>query len=256
MRRATILRLALALFAASVAVTLFTAKAYNQAGHTRRPVTVTYVNYDPDGSVFSRVTVAFRSDGSKSEATVISADVYPAIREVWDLKAGYYLMIDPHTRLWVQAPYSRHRVEALSRAPATCEQALKTANAFQFECGPTNEQRFGRAVHTARMLETGKQIVETLSIVDPSLDWLTIDRTVTVAGRKNVSRAVSVLPGEPDAALFAIPQEFQRVAKLSTFMNLIRQARALPDRSEQYRRLDKSQEKAEAIGPLGDDPGQ
>jgi hypothetical protein len=236
----------------------FAARAsFAQASHGRKPLTVTYVQHDPDGSVFSHYTVAYRADGSEAGFTALASDNHPPVREIWDLKNGYNIMIDPVTRLWTRVPLPRDRIEARSHVPTSCEQAFGAAYKVSFVCVPSDERQFGRAVYIGKLVTYDPRnkslFYETSFTADPSLDWLMLQRErVTDGTNGSMVKAVSLAIGEPDPALFTVPEDFQHMAKVSDFLQLSYRARGNRLWGEEvYTRIDKRQAEAEAIGPFG-----
>ena len=158
---------------------------------------ITYSHLDPAGIETSRSAIVYSRNGSS--ATVSKTDDR---REFYDLDAGLFTAIDPLIRQFIREPIAAARIAVLSAVPRTCESAVPGIEPRFVTC-----ESIVRA--TAALPDKGGPItVEAL--LDPDLNWLLIERSMTQNGKTLIQRAVELKLGHPILPCLPCPKAILR----------------------------------------------
>lgn len=224
-----------------VGVLAFRVWAYTQLTATKSsatPATIVYLvkDFDEKGNPApSDILVrAYRSDGSHARY-MLNVNARPPIRSVIDYERRVQASIDPLIKAMI-----RHSITQGPWIPTTCEGAWGPGHCL----GPVGEKISGFSLERVSRKEPGGDEYAYWNefLVAPALDYRPLKRTLTTSGGSVVQEwtAIDVRLGEPDPALFEIPEDYEVVSRDVYYQRGMeaRSRKADPDLVERFRALE------------------
>ena len=208
-----------------------------------QPFTIEYVK--TDNGLTEQDTVAYRSDGSHALIAALSSDSLPPMREFTDLNAGCFVVVDPVTKQYARVRVPREAARSRSRVLANCLEAYGNAP-ITFTCAPAGTA-FGLSIFEARATTAlpNSGTLERVITTSPAVNWAPIsEKLVNASQVVSLPQAVALTLGDPDPALFSVPEGYQQATKMSDLLRSANAARGMPEPPDSYRiweRMDRGQ---------------
>ncbi|MCB1020981.1 MAG: hypothetical protein H6509_06530 [Bryobacterales bacterium] len=182
------------------------ASAQRYSGTPSEPLTLTLETAPDARGVVQRTTVAIRADGSRAEATEFvkpgeAPGLERASRHVWDLSTGQSVGVYPAQRTKITLA-----LDELGRGrPAPTPSCADAAGPMRL-VEQSTETILG---YTVVKVSDAARVEEWRA---PELGCLPLRRRLRSGSRELREQAVAIELGQPDAALYAIPADYQEQA--------------------------------------------
>ncbi len=203
------------------------------------PVTIAFEAYSAGGTM--ELVEAYRDDGSKALSSHQAGNPYPPLVEVTDITRGRYFVKDSLTKYFDEVPFVSSLKTPLLQRPLTCSEAVGPSGS----CGVTSGDL---SILVGERIEWGSITISDGTVLRIAfardLGFLPLFRQKPARGTGKMStvQATSIVRGDPDPALFTLPDDYIKAKSSAEFMSVVLRARGQAEQTpEAADRLDRMQ---------------
>ena len=190
------------------------------------------------------LTIAFESLSSGGVSRELweayRRDSYPSLIEVTDITRGRYFVKDPLTKYFDEFPFVSALKIPLLQPPTSCREAVGPRGSCGADMGDPNALLGQRVEWGSLPVADGTALKLGFA---SDLGFLPLFRQKPSRGddKPSTIQATSIIHGDPDPALFTLPDDYVKARSSAEFMSLVLKARGqaelTPDAADRMDRM-------------------